>query len=190
MRPTLPPSIAKFYRPLTGNEVRAESFGELKIASFRAPQGEWPFERGTFDDQAIFGPVSTWRCACGKYASRESDGIVCDECGVKVTTREVRRSRCAHINLPEPMPHPLDDSCPALTALPVLPVAFIEAPSGMDLLLAYDSILRWDAPRDRGVAFETLLNTLTPLLVLAHNWNLPQRSLIAHGMALKYTAER
>jgi hypothetical protein len=184
MRPHLPGEIAIRYRHTTDKEVRAESFGLLKAAHINA-ELDWRNQRGTFDDQAAFGPKRDFECACGKYLGRDRAGIICDQCGVKVTTSDVRRSRCAHINLAVPILHPIGGEPALLNVVPVLPVAFIEAPGGADLLRAYDRVLRGGEAHTLSEAFGSLLDVLAPLLVAAHNWNLSERSLIAHGMALK-----
>jgi hypothetical protein len=186
MRPHLPGPIAIRYRPATDNEVRAESFGLLKAARINAEQ-DWRKQRGTFDDQAAFGPKRDFECACGKYFGRDNAKIICDQCGVKVTTSDVRRARCAHINLPMPILHPLGGEPAQLNTVPDLPVAFVEAPGGADLLRAYDKVLRGVEERELSDAFSMLLDVLAPLLVAAHNWSLSERLLIAHGMALKET---
>ena len=174
------------YRPATGNEVRAESYGVLKSARIG---GDGPHaERGSFDDQSIFGPKRDFECRCGKYRGRQYGDIICDRCGVKVTTTDVRRTRSAHINLPADMPevaHPLGTGLQTLNALPVLPVSFVEAPAGSSLLRAYERILE---ARDVGAlrsAFELLLEVLAPALVTAHQFDLAERRLLAHGMALR-----
>src|SRR3954454_8287759 len=120
MPPILPPHILAHYRPATSNDIRAKSFGVLESARFGRARLDWQFVRGTFDDQRIFGPVRPFRCACGKYAGFASADILCDQCGVKVTSTKVRRSRCAHINLSDPIQHPLEKIGSELTALPVL----------------------------------------------------------------------
>lgn len=184
MPPSLPAEIAIRYRPATGAEVRAESFGLLKSARINAEQ-DWRKQRGSFDDQAAFGPKRDFECACGKYVGQNYADIVCDQCGVKVSTADTRRSRCGHINLPLPVFHPLGRDHAHLDALPVLPVAFIEAPNGPALLRAYDLLLHSQDERAVDETFRALLDVLARLLVAAHNWNLSERLLIAHGMALK-----
>ena len=121
----------------------------------------------------------------------QSADIICDQCGVRVTTSDVRRSRCAHINLAAAIRHPLGtEQAQSLNALPVLPVAFIEAPGGPELLRAYDGVLRCGSDaQGLGEAFGSVLDVLAPLLIVAHQWDLPERRLIAHGMALKGGAE-
>jgi hypothetical protein len=187
MPPHLPGLIAINYRPATDDEIRSESFGLLTSARINTEQ-DWRKQRGTFDDQAAFGPKRDFECACGKYLGRENSGMICDKCGVKVTSSDVRRTRCSHINLPAPILHPLGGKPAPLNTVPVLPVAFVEAPGGAHLLRAYDRVLRAADARELGDAFGMLLDVLAPLLVTAHNWNLSERLLIAHGMDLKETA--
>jgi hypothetical protein len=184
MSPPLPPDLAGHYQPATDHDIRSESYGLLQAARLNTGS-DWQHHRRTFDDQAIFGPRTPFACACGKYDGLQYADIICDRCGVKVTTPAVRRSRCAHINLPTAIQHPLGTAQDQLTTLPVLPAAFVEAPAGRVLLQAYDDILRApDAPA-LSAAFERLLDVLLPALVIAHHWDLTDRQLIAHGMALK-----
>ncbi|MDK7227514.1 hypothetical protein, partial [Lactobacillus iners] len=46
-----------------------------------------------------------WSCACGKYKGIRYRGIVCDRCGVEVTSAKVRRERMGHIELAAPVSH-------------------------------------------------------------------------------------
>ena len=63
-----------------------------------------PERRGLFCEK-IFGPVKDWECHCGKYRRVRYRGIVCERCGVEVTTSRVRRERMGHIRLVEPVAH-------------------------------------------------------------------------------------
>ncbi|MFH1386636.1 MAG: DNA-directed RNA polymerase subunit beta' [bacterium] len=63
-----------------------------------------PERKGLFDEK-IFGPVKDWECHCGKYRRVRYRGIVCERCGVEVTTSRVRRERMGHIKLVEPVAH-------------------------------------------------------------------------------------
>jgi DNA-directed RNA polymerase beta' subunit len=36
--------------------------------------------------EAIFGPEKDWQCYCGKYKNIRYKGIICEKCGVEVTT--------------------------------------------------------------------------------------------------------
>ncbi len=62
-------------------------------------------EKGGLFCEKIFGPTRDWECACGKYKKIKHKGIVCDRCGVEVTTSKVRRERMAHIDLAVPVVH-------------------------------------------------------------------------------------
>ncbi|MFG5109058.1 hypothetical protein O8I61_07735, partial [Campylobacter lari] len=53
----------------------------------------------------IFGPVRDYECLCGKYKKPRYKGIVCEKCGVEVTSAKVRRSRMGHIELVTPVAH-------------------------------------------------------------------------------------
>lgn len=53
----------------------------------------------------IFGPVRDYECLCGKYKKMRYKGVVCEKCGVEVTSSKVRRSRMGHIELVTPVAH-------------------------------------------------------------------------------------
>ena len=55
--------------------------------------------------EKIFGPTKNYECYCGKYKKIRYKGIVCDKCGVEVTTQDVRRERMGHIDLAIPIAH-------------------------------------------------------------------------------------
>ena len=59
---------------------------------------------GLFDEK-IFGPTKDYECDCGKYKRMRYKGIVCDRCGVEITTSAVRRERMGHIKLASPIAH-------------------------------------------------------------------------------------
>ncbi len=63
-----------------------------------------PKQGGLFCE-SIFGPVKNYECSCGKYKWVRYKGIVCERCGVEVTTSRVRRSRMGHIELAVPVLH-------------------------------------------------------------------------------------
>lgn len=63
-----------------------------------------PEKDGLFDER-IFGPTKDYECYCGKYKRIRYKGIVCDRCGVEVTTSIVRRERMGHIKLATPIAH-------------------------------------------------------------------------------------
>ena len=63
-----------------------------------------PEKDGLFCEK-IFGPVKDYECHCGKYKRIRYKGIICDRCGVEVTTKSVRRERMGHIALAVPVVH-------------------------------------------------------------------------------------
>jgi DNA-directed RNA polymerase subunit beta' len=56
--------------------------------------------------QKIFGPITDFECYCGKYKKYKYKGLVCDKCGVEITTKDVRRERAGYIKLCIPVVHP------------------------------------------------------------------------------------
>jgi DNA-directed RNA polymerase subunit beta' len=80
------------------------SYGEVKEAetiNYRTFKAE---PDGLFCEK-IFGPTKNFECYCGKYKKIRYKGIVCDKCGVEVTTKDVRRERMGHIKLAVPVAH-------------------------------------------------------------------------------------
>ena len=63
-----------------------------------------PEKDGLFDER-IFGPTKDYECYCGKYKRVRYKGIICDRCGVEVTTSAVRRERMGFIKLASPIVH-------------------------------------------------------------------------------------
>ncbi|MCM8828584.1 MAG: DNA-directed RNA polymerase subunit beta' [Candidatus Omnitrophica bacterium] len=82
--------------------IRSWSYGEVKKAETLNYRTNKPERDGLFCEK-IFGPVKDWECACGKYKKQRFRGVVCDRCGVEVTTRDVRRERMGHIELATPV---------------------------------------------------------------------------------------
>ncbi len=62
-------------------------------------------EKGGLFAEEIFGPTKDYECYCGKYKKIRFKGIVCDRCGVEVTSSLVRRERMGHIKLATPVAH-------------------------------------------------------------------------------------
>lgn len=116
------------------DEIRSWSRGEVtnpETINYRTGK---PERDGLFCER-IFGPVRDYECSCGKYKKIRYKGIVCDRCGVEVTTSAVRRERMGHIELAIPVAHPLFYKVP---------------PSKIGLLLdlsinQIESILNYDA---------------------------------------------
>ena len=85
-------------------KVREWSKGEVKKPETINYRTLKPEKDGLFCER-IFGPVKDWECHCGKYKRVRYKGIVCDRCGVEVTTSKVRRERMGHIELAAPIAH-------------------------------------------------------------------------------------
>jgi len=80
------------------------SYGEVtkpETINYRTFRAE---KDGLFDEK-IFGPTKDYECYCGKYKRIRYKGIVCDRCGVEITTSAVRRERMGHIKLAAPIAH-------------------------------------------------------------------------------------
>ncbi|MDP2735037.1 MAG: DNA-directed RNA polymerase subunit beta', partial [bacterium] len=86
-------------------EVISEwSYGEVtkpETINYRTFKSE---KDGLFDER-IFGPTKDYECYCGKYKKARFKGIICDKCGVEVTSKRVRRERMGHITLASPVAH-------------------------------------------------------------------------------------
>ncbi|MBS4016009.1 MAG: hypothetical protein KGZ86_06210, partial [Candidatus Latescibacteria bacterium] len=84
--------------------IRTWSSGEVTKAETINYRTQKPERDGLFCER-IFGPVNDYECNCGKYKKIRYKGIVCDRCGVEVTTSAVRRERMGHIDLVIPIAH-------------------------------------------------------------------------------------
>ncbi|MGI6230488.1 MAG: DNA-directed RNA polymerase subunit beta' [Tractidigestivibacter sp.] len=88
----------------SADQIRSWSYGEVKKPETINYRTLKPEKDGLFCEK-IFGPVKDWECACGKYKGIRFKGIVCERCGVEVTTAKVRRERMGHIELAAPVSH-------------------------------------------------------------------------------------
>ena len=85
-------------------EILSWSHGEVlkpETINYRS----WRPEKDGLFCEKIFGPSHDYECYCGKYKKIRFKGIVCDKCGVEVTTSKVRRERMGHIALAAPVTH-------------------------------------------------------------------------------------
>ena len=85
-------------------KIRSWSFGEVKKPETINYRTFKPEKEGLFCAR-IFGPIKDYECLCGKYKRMKYRGIVCEKCGVEVTTSKVRRDRMGHIELAAPVAH-------------------------------------------------------------------------------------
>ncbi|OUO46956.1 DNA-directed RNA polymerase subunit beta' [Olsenella sp. An285] len=88
----------------SADRIRSWSHGEVKKPETINYRTLKPEKDGLFCEK-IFGPQKDWECACGKYKGIRFRGIVCERCGVEVTTAKVRRERMGHIELAAPVSH-------------------------------------------------------------------------------------
>ena len=80
------------------------SYGEVKKPETINYRTFKPEKEGLFCAR-IFGPVSDYECLCGKYKRMKYRGVICEKCGVEVTSAKVRRERMGHIDLAAPVVH-------------------------------------------------------------------------------------
>jgi hypothetical protein len=189
----IPPSLAWHYRLATDRDICSWSFGVLTAPRSDEAQG-WSQRRGTLDDQAIFGPVRDYECACGKYSGRQCSAMICDICGTKVTVTAVRRKRFGHVRFPLPVPHPFGNAL--LTVFPILPAAF-HSRGRSDVTPLYGELfdvinattLRSHANPDEpskniAAALQRIIEEILPSATYAHESHLPEAEVFARGLAL------
>ncbi len=86
------------------DKIRSWSFGEVSKPETINYRTFKPERDGLFCAR-IFGPIKDYECLCGKYKRIKYKGIVCEKCGVEVTSSKVRRERMGHIELAAPIAH-------------------------------------------------------------------------------------
>lgn len=101
--------IARAFKAISINlsspdKILERSHGEVTKPETINYRSFKPEKDGLFCEK-IFGPVRDYECHCGKYKRIRYKGIVCDRCGVEVTTKSVRRERMGHITLAVPIVH-------------------------------------------------------------------------------------
>ena len=84
--------------------IRSWSHGEVKKPETINYRTLKPERDGLFCAK-IFGPMKDNECLCGKYKRMKHRGVVCEKCGVEVTSKKVRRERMGHIELAAPVAH-------------------------------------------------------------------------------------
>ena len=85
--------------------IREWSYGEVNKPETINYRTLKPEVGGLFCER-IFGPTKDGACQCGKYKNSHSkEVIICEKCGVAVTTKKVRRERMGHIELASPVSH-------------------------------------------------------------------------------------
>ena len=92
------------FRLASPEKVMSWSHGEVKKPETINYRTLKPERDGLFCAK-IFGPVRDYECLCGKYKKMRYKGVVCEKCGVEVTSTKVRRTRMGHIELVTPVAH-------------------------------------------------------------------------------------
>ncbi|MGX7591300.1 DNA-directed RNA polymerase subunit beta' [Candidatus Karelsulcia muelleri] len=85
-------------------DILNESSGEVVKAETINYRTYRPEPDGLFCER-IFGPTKNYECYCGKYKNKRYKGVVCNNCGVKITNQNARRKRFGHITLASPIIH-------------------------------------------------------------------------------------
>ena len=85
-------------------KIRSWSYGEIKKPETINYRTLKPERDGLFCEK-IFGPQKDYECSCGKYKRLRYKNVICDRCGVEVTSSKVRRERMGHIELASPCSH-------------------------------------------------------------------------------------
>ncbi|MFH1602010.1 MAG: DNA-directed RNA polymerase subunit beta' [Candidatus Shapirobacteria bacterium] len=109
-------------------EIAGWSHGEVtkpETINYRT----WRPEKDGLFCEKIFGPTKDYECYCGKYRKIRFKGIICEKCGVEVTSSRVRRERMGHISLVVPVVHVwfLKNSPFPLTSILGIPQKELEA---------------------------------------------------------------
>ena len=92
------------FRLASPEKVLSWSHGEVKKPETINYRTLKPERDGLFCAK-IFGPVRDYECLCGKYKKMRYKGVICEKCGVEVTSTKVRRNRMGHIELVTPVAH-------------------------------------------------------------------------------------
>ena len=110
-------------------------------------------ERDGLFCERIFGPTKDWECACGKYKKVRFKGVVCDRCGVEITTASVRRERMGHIHLAAPVAHIW-----YLRGIPSRMALLLDVtPKQLEEVVYFVSYIVTD-PKESGLAYKQILS--------------------------------
>ncbi|KYH12674.1 DNA-directed RNA polymerase subunit beta' [Neorickettsia sp. 179522] len=88
----------------SADKIRSLSYGEVTKPETINYRTFKPEKNGLFCAK-IFGPTKSYECLCGKYKKIKYSGVICERCGVEVTSSRVRRERMGHIELASPVAH-------------------------------------------------------------------------------------
>jgi hypothetical protein len=137
------PCLNSLFRTAMDEEIQAWSFGAVsRLRNRKTTDDHWHNQKGTLDDEAIFGPSVDFQCSCRRYCGREYREIICEICGVKImSSREARSSRFGHINLSGAINHTICDPPVLLNCFPVLPAYIRSSNSGRALNTLYEQMI-------------------------------------------------
>ena len=83
--------------------IKSWSHGEVKKPETINYRTFKPERDGLFCAKILVS--KDYECLCGKYKRMKYKGVICEKCGVEVTTAKVRRERMGHIELASPVAH-------------------------------------------------------------------------------------
>jgi len=98
----------KLYKfELESDEEFLKEFGnnEVTVPDTLTDKG-YDIDGGLFD-QLIFGPIQDWTCKCGTYSGILYEGDICEECGMKISSRKLRYENYGYSKLYIDLPNPL-----------------------------------------------------------------------------------
>ena len=175
----------------TNRQIRSWSYGEIRQTR-KTAKIEWQDEHNTLNCQRIFGPIIDMQCECSKYSGIEHKGIICDRCGVKVSSISVRWERFGHINFKQEIKYTIGNETQQIQALPVMPARYRESQAGRVLNDHYERIVVSNQEGDiKGIdnGIAGIKDILLPLMETAYSWGLPETDNIAHGLVITQPEE-
>jgi hypothetical protein len=190
----IPSSLVWKYRLATDRDICSWSYGVLTTP--RKETQSWSEQRGTLDDQRIFGPLCDNQCACETYKGEKYRGMICHICGTKITRTDVRRRRFGHVQFPLPVPHPLGNRNTLLSVFPILPAAFHSrgrshvTPLYDELIKAIEAATKrlpkadFDPLKTIVPVLQAVIEEILPSATYAQESSLPERDVLARGLAL------
>jgi len=155
--------LSKLLRPATDDEILGCSYGTITKARTNLSAAE----RATITSERIFGPIKDYTCSCGKYTGVKLKGVICDQCGVEITTADQRAWRMGHIDLAIGIPSPISNIDQRISVIAVLPPKYLITAGLSCVSNCYDDIVNCAAKADyRGVktAYYSLAEEIVPLL--------------------------
>ena len=133
--------------------IRSWSHGEVLRPETINYRSQKPEMQGLYCEK-IFGPSKDYECHCGKYKKIRFAGVVCEKCGVEVTSKEVRRERMGHIELASPCTHIW-----YLKGIPSRISLLLEiTPKHLEEVVYYNAHICLDAGRSEVITYAEFIN--------------------------------